>query len=173
MPEPGTTGPLCGTDPVHLVRTGGGAGPHWGAYAVLYTARRLADGTRECVIAAAPPDRTDPALGLQQPRPYGPTGCARKPLLDYAAACLPPKTPSKSAVQYEQGLAQFLLEGAHSAQMTGPGLLAYWEMATEHLITLPLLPGSVRGYAGYNTVRIGRLLAVLPKEPPAPPRQRT
>ena len=165
MPGTGTTGLLSGAGQVHLVRTGGGAGPHWGAYAVLYTVRSLADGTRECVIAAAPPDQTDPALGLQTARPHGPTGCARKPMWEYAAASLPPKAKSESVLEYEQRLALFLLTGAHSARLTGPGQLTRWEMATEHLVPLHPLPGSTRGYAGYNAVRIGRLITVLPKEP--------
>lgn len=167
MPTTGTTGLLSGQGQVHLTRTGGGAGPLWGAYAVLYTVRSLADGTRECVIAAAPPDQTDPALGLQAARPYGPTGCARKPMREYAAASLPAKPKSESVLEYEQRLALFLLTGAHSAQLTGPGRLARWEMATEHLTVLPLLPGHSWGYAGYHAVRIGRLITVLPKEPPA------
>jgi len=159
-----TTGLLCGEGQVHLVRTGGGAGPHWGAYAVLYTLRPLADRTRECVIAAAPPDQTDPALGLQTARPHGPTGCARKSMWEYAAASVPPKPKSESALEYEQRLALFLLTGAHSAQLTGPGQPARWEMTTEHLVPLCLLPGSTRGYAGYNAVRVGRLLTVRLKE---------
>ena len=163
MPTSGTTGALSGTGPVHLVRTGGGAGPLWGAYAVLYTVRDTSGG-RECVIAAAPPDHTDPALGLPRERPYGPTGNARKPLWDYAAACLPAKARTDSAAQYEQRLARFLMEGAHSAALTGHGQLADWEMATEQLVALAPLPGGTRGYAGYTAVRIGRLLTVLPKQ---------
>lgn len=163
MPATGTTGLLSGEGQVHLVRTGGGAGPDWGAYAVLYAVRVGDGGTRECVIAAAPPDRTDPALGLQEARPYAPAGNARRPLRGYASACLPAKTGNETAQQYEQRLALHLLTGAHSAQLTGPGQPARWEMATEHLVTLPLLPGHTWGYAGYHAVRIGRLVTVTPK----------
>jgi hypothetical protein len=157
-------GLLAGEGRVHLVRTGGGAGPNWGAYVVLYAMRISTDAIRECLIAATSPDRTDPALRLQTEHPYGPVGNARKPLWDYAAACLPARA-NGSGTQYEQALAKHLPEGAHSAWLTGRGRPARWEMTTEHLVSLPLVAGSTHGYAGYHTVRVGRLHTVQLKSP--------
>ena len=80
------TGHTVGAGPVTLVRHGGGAGPDWGAYVLLVTTMRLPDGGTEAVIAATAPDQVHPGFGLHLPRPYGPTGSARKPLWEYAAA---------------------------------------------------------------------------------------
>ncbi|NGN63139.1 hypothetical protein G5C51_04355, partial [Streptomyces sp. A7024] len=60
---------LEGAGRVTLERIGGGAGPDWGAYALLYTTRPLPGGL-EAVIAAAPPEQLNPAWGLDRPRPY-------------------------------------------------------------------------------------------------------
>jgi len=162
------TGHTVGAGPVTLVRHGGGAGPDWGAYVLLVTTVRLPVGGTEAVIAAAPPEQLDPGFGLHLPRPYGPTGSARKPLWEYAAAATA-TTSSKASVAQAQALAEYLLRIATSARISGgPTTVALpwalWEIRTEQHLQLALVPGRVHGWGGFASVRIGRLLTVQLKD---------
>jgi hypothetical protein len=162
---PARDGRLSGTGRVTLARTGGGAGPDWGAYAPLYTTRLL-DGRLEAIVAAAPPQDTDPAWGLHHPRPYGPTGSATRSLWAYATAANTAQAKSENPAAYEQRLATYLLRTAFSARMTPPPhvvdlAVAQWEIRTERVVTLA--KAGTPGYAGHFFVRIGRILSVLDK----------
>ncbi|MFI9365975.1 hypothetical protein ACIG5E_33730 [Kitasatospora sp. NPDC053057] len=165
-------GHAAGAGRVTLSRVGGGAGPDWGAYALLYTTRPVG-GRTEAVIGYCAPDDPllDRAWGLHQQRPYGPAGTARRPLGDFAAASNPARGRSESPAAYGQRMALFLLRIAtatrlvHSPRITDLPW-ADWSLATEqhvHLAPDPDHPG--RGWAGHDQVRIGRLLTLQPKQP--------
>ncbi|MFP8945218.1 hypothetical protein ACLIYM_27795 [Streptomyces fenghuangensis] len=88
----------AGTGRVTLARTGGGAGPDWGAYVLAYTSTLLPDGTRAALVAATVPD--DPALDLAwglrlAPTRWSTASSARRPVWEYAAAATHPKAPPK------------------------------------------------------------------------------
>lgn len=157
--------PLTGTGRVTLSRTGGGAG--FGAYALLYTTRLVSGGGVEAIIAAARPEDTDPAWGLQHPRPYGPQASEKRPLMRWAAA-LDEQLKADSAADYRVRLAVDLVRIGHNTR-TNPSPyavdlpLAAWEMTTEHHIELVSRKWPT-GYAGHTAARIGRLVAVAAKE---------
>jgi len=168
--RPGTTaaGHSAGAGQVTLVRHGGGAGPDWGAYVLLVTTVRLPGGGTEAVIAATAPDQVHPGFGLHLPRPYGPTGNARKPLWEYAAAATGAASRTENGPG-AQALAEYLLRIATSARISGgPTTLALawarWEIRTEQHLQLAPVPGRAHGWGGFATVRIGRLLTVQPKD---------
>ncbi|MEY9961349.1 hypothetical protein [Streptacidiphilus sp. MAP5-52] len=161
----------AGAGPVTLARHGGGAGPDWGAYVLLVTVVQLSGGGTEAVIAAAPPDQVDPAFGLHLPRPYGPTGCARRPLWEYAAAATG-TAGAKETGATAQALAEYLLRIATSARISGgPATLALpwaaWQIRTEQHLQLSPIQGRSHGWGGFASVRIGRLITVTPKRPAA------
>ncbi|WP_042404736.1 hypothetical protein [Streptacidiphilus carbonis] len=167
----------AGAGPVTLVRHGGGAGPDWGAYILLVTVVPLADGSTEAVIAAAPPDQVDPAFGLHVARPYGPTGNARRPLWEYAAAATG-TAGAKETGASAQALAQYLLRIATSARISAsPATVALpwaaWQIRTEQHLQLTPIPGRSpdHGWGGFASVRVGRLITVTPKTPDTPRKQ--
>jgi hypothetical protein len=165
-------GSSAGAGQVTLVRHGGGAGPDWGAYVLLLTTVPLPGGGTEAVIAAAPPDQVDPAYGLHLPRPYGPTGSARWPLWEYAAAATGTAGAKDTGAQ-AQALAVYLLRIATSARISGaPATVALpwalWEIRTEQHLQLAPVQGRSHGWGGFASVRIGRLLTVTPKNPDTP-----
>ncbi|MGE7436997.1 hypothetical protein [Kitasatospora sp. NPDC001175] len=167
-----TPGHLVGAGRVTLSHAGGGAGPDWGAYALLYTTRPV-DGRTEAVIGYCAPDDPllDPAWGLHQQRPYGPAGIARRPLGDYAAASNPARGRSESPGAYGQRMALFLLRVATATRLVySPRITdlpwAAWTLATEqHVLLAPDPDHPGRGWAGHHQVRVGRLLALEPKQP--------
>jgi hypothetical protein len=159
----------AGAGQVTLVRHGGGAGPDWGAYALLVTTVQLADGGTEAVIAAAPPEQVDPVYGLHLPTRYGPAGSARWPLWEYAAAATG-TAGAKETGATAQALAEYLLRIATSARISaGANSVdlpwALWQIRTEQHLELALVPGRSHGWGGFVSLRIGRLLTVTPKPP--------
>lgn len=155
---------LAGTGRVTLARTGGGAGPDWGAYILLYTTQPQPDGGRAAIIAPDHPD-LNPAWGLHQPANlHADPGTATRPLWDYAAAANTPQGREPSP-RYELRLALYLLDSA-----LGPRLVPHptaidlpeagWEIVPYRPIPLP--PGAA--HAGHTAVRIGRLVTLTPKE---------
>ncbi|MGK4586204.1 hypothetical protein [Kitasatospora sp. HPMI-4] len=166
-------GHLTGAGQVTLSRTGGGAGPDWGAYALLYTSRPLPGGGSEAVIGYCPPDADllDPAWDLHQQRPYGPAGTATRPLGDYASASTPARTKSESPASYSQRMALFLLRIATATRVnaSSPHVIdlpwAAWTLATEQHVVLAVDPDHPhRGWACHHQVRVGRLIALQPKQ---------
>ncbi|MFD7445830.1 hypothetical protein [Streptomyces sp. NPDC059909] len=152
---------LAGTGRVTLLRTGGGAA--FGAYALLYTTRPTTDGGVEAIVAATRPEDTDPAWQLHRPQRHGPQAGESRPLTRWAAALEPDKRKSETQAAYNQRLAQTLIRIAHNARsIPPPGLvdlpLATWEITTDHLIHL------AGRHLGHTVARIGRLVAVEPKE---------
>lgn len=153
--------PLTGTGRVTLLRTGGGAS--FGAYALLYTTRPVAGGGVEAIVVAARPEDTDPVWELHRPQRYGPQASEMRPLMRWAAALEAERRKSESQAAYDQRLAQTLIRiGHNSRSIPPPGLvdlpLATWEITTEHLIHL------TARHLGHTVARIGRLVAVEPKE---------
>ncbi|MGW4806423.1 hypothetical protein [Kitasatospora sp. NPDC004272] len=172
--RPSTTpGDTAGAGRVTLLRTGGGAGPGWGAYALLYATRPADGGLTEAVIGYCAPDADllHPAWGLHEQRPHGPAGTARRPLGEYAAAANPPRGRGEPPGAYAQRLALFLLRIAAASRLVpSPRITdlpwASWTLATDqhvHLTPDPDHPG--RGWAGHHQVRVGRLLTLQPKQP--------
>jgi hypothetical protein len=162
----------AGAGQVTLVRHGGGAGPDWGAYALLVTTVQLADGGTEAVIAAAPPEQVDPVYGLHLPRPYGPTGSARRPLWEYAAAATGTAGAKDTGAQ-AQALALYLLRISTSARISGAPTTvalpwALWQIRTEQHLQLAPVQGRSHGWGGFASLRVGRLLTVTPKDPDTP-----
>ncbi|MBT2393385.1 hypothetical protein J7E87_29190 [Streptomyces sp. ISL-1] len=156
--------PLAGTGRVTLSRTGGGG---FGAYALLYTTRLVPGGGVEAIIAAARPEDTDPAWGLQHPWPCGPQASETRPLMRWAAA-LDEQLKADSAADYRVRLAVDLVRIGHNTRIIPPPgsvdlPLAAWEMTTEHHIELVSRKWPA-GYAGHTAARIGRLVAVAAKE---------
>ncbi|MEE1783076.1 hypothetical protein PUR71_09120 [Streptomyces sp. SP17BM10] len=168
-----TPGDTAGAGRVTLLRTGGGAGPDWGAYALLYTTRPADGGLTEAVIGYCAPDADllDPAWGLHEQRPYGPAGTARRPLGEYAAAANPPRGRGESPGAYGQRIALFLLRIASASRLVPSPRIAdlpwaSWALATEqHVVLAPDPDHPGRGWAGHHQVRIGRLLTLQPKQP--------
>ncbi|MEV6133184.1 hypothetical protein AB0M05_41400 [Streptomyces violaceusniger] len=158
--------PILGTGRVTLARTGGGAGPGWGAYILLYTSQPQPDGGRAAIIATTAPDHPDlnPAWGLHRPATrYADPDTATRPLWDYAAAANTPQG-REAADRYELRLALYLLGTALAPRLvprpTAVDLpAAAWEIAPYRTIHLP--PGA---NAGHTAVRIGRLVTLTPKE---------
>lgn len=135
---------------------------------LLVTTVRLPGGGVEAVIASAPPEEVDPGFGLHLPRPYGPTGSARKPLWEYAAAATGTAGRAENGPG-AQALAEYLLRIATSARISGgPNTIALpwarWEIRTEQHLQLAPVPGRAHGWGGFATARIGRLLTVQPKD---------
>ncbi|MEU3464785.1 hypothetical protein ABZ721_33155 [Streptomyces sp. NPDC006733] len=163
---------LAGHGRVTVARHGGGAGPDWGAYVLMVTIRRLNAQHTEAVIAATAPEDVDPAWGLHRPLSHGPTGSSRRPLLEYAAASLPPTPRGRThhAGAHQQRL-QFLLRAGLALRLSAasqPGTIdlpwALWEIRVEHTGPLLTLTGSTVGYGGHSTITIGRLITLTPKE---------
>ncbi len=108
MPVRPTSAPgtVSGAGRVTLSRAGGGAGPDWGAYALLVTTRPVGDGAEAVIDYCAPDDPLlDPAWELHHEQACGPAGGARRPLGDYAAAANVPRGRSESLPAYGQRLA--------------------------------------------------------------------
>jgi hypothetical protein len=157
---------LAGTGRVTLLRTGGGAG--FGAYALLYTTRSVPGGGVEAIIAATCPEDMDPRWGLNRPQRYGPLASEERSLMRWAAALDYEKRKSETQAAYDYRLAERLVRTAHTGRIIPPPgsvdlPLANWEITTEHVISLVTKQSSA-GYAGHTIARIGRLVAVAPKE---------
>ncbi|MGW2543810.1 hypothetical protein ACWC5I_23760 [Kitasatospora sp. NPDC001574] len=167
-----TPGAVSGAGRVTLSRAGGGAGPDWGAYALLFATRPVDEDTEAVIGYCAPDDPLlDPAWELYQEQPYGPAGTARRPLGDYAAAANVPRGRSESLPAYGQRLALYLLRVAtatrlvHSPRITDLPW-ADWTLTTEqHVHLTPDPDHPTRGWAGCHQVRVGRLLTLKPKQP--------
>ncbi|MFB7672216.1 hypothetical protein ACFC26_12450 [Kitasatospora purpeofusca] len=165
-------GTVSGAGRVTLSRTGGGAGPDWGAYALFFTTRPAGEGTEAVIGYCAPDDPLlDPAWGLHQEQPYGPAGIARRPLGDYAAAANAARGRSESPSAYDQRLALYLLRIAAATRLVHFPRIADlpWAdctLTTEQHVRLVLDPDHpTRGWAGCHQVRVGRLLILQPKNP--------
>jgi hypothetical protein len=153
---------------VTLARTGGGAGPDWGAYVLAYTSTLQPDGTRAALVAAAVPDdpMLDPAWGLRlAPTCWSAPSSARRPVWEYAAAAAPPKGATESAGRWEQRLAVYLLTAALAPRLIPTRAsvdlpTAAWEAAIDRTVHLDT------PHAGHTRIQIGRLTACTPKENP-------
>ncbi|MFD0260140.1 hypothetical protein ACFVH7_17905 [Kitasatospora indigofera] len=110
-------GTVSGTGRVTLSRASGGAGPDWGAYALLFTTRRVGEGIEAVIGYCAPDDPLlDPAWELHQEQPYGPAGGARRPL-GASAAANAARGRSESASAYSQRIALYLLRIATATRL--------------------------------------------------------
>ncbi|MGW4651344.1 hypothetical protein [Kitasatospora sp. NPDC004289] len=167
-------GTVTGAGRVTLSRAGGGAGPDWGAYALLVTTRPADDGTStEAVIGYCAPDDPllDPAWNLHQEQPHGPAGTARRPLGDYAAAANAARGRSEYPAVYSQRIALYLLRVATATRLVHSPTItdlpwADWTLTTEHHVHLTPDPDHpTRGWAGCHQVRVGRLRTLRPKHP--------
>ncbi|MGW0556681.1 hypothetical protein ACWDZ6_21130 [Streptomyces sp. NPDC002926] len=114
-------------------------------------------GGVEAITAATRPEDTDPAWGLQHPRPYGPLASELRPLMRWAAA-LDEQLKADSAADYRVRLAVDLVRIGHNTRINPPPgsadlPLATWEMTTEHHIELVSRKWRT-GYAGHTTAHL-------------------
>ncbi|MEE1943278.1 hypothetical protein V1L54_28390 [Streptomyces sp. TRM 70361] len=165
-PGPGDGRPAAGIGRITLARTGGGAGPDWGAYVLAYTSTLLPDGSRAALVAATTPDdpALDPAWGLRlAPTRWSDPGNARRPVWEYAAAAAPPKSATEPVGRWEQRLAVYLLTAALTPRLiptraTVDLPTADWKATIDRTVHLDV------PHAGHTRVSIGRLTACAPKE---------
>ncbi|MGK5450514.1 hypothetical protein [Streptomyces radiopugnans] len=140
-----------------LARTGGGAGPDRGAYALAYTSRLLPDGTRAALIAATTPEdpALDPAWGLRlAPTRWSDPGSARRPVWEDAAAATPPQAKSESADRYAQRLAAALAPRLIPTRASVDLPAATWQAAIDRTVHLDA------PHAGHTRIHLGRLITV-------------